>query len=162
MENAADLIADADEDVAAFDQEIEDYNAQIRRLQSRVISLRNERQHLSNYRTCLRGLKSPLQKLANELLLLIFEYACDMNEITSKQLRTMPTLVISGVCWRWRNLARSFPALWSHIDISLGRTPPRLSGLPVLGLFLRSSQKSPLTIQISSTQAICVTIWMFG
>ncbi|KAE9404486.1 hypothetical protein BT96DRAFT_877662 [Gymnopus androsaceus JB14] len=110
---------------------------------SRVSSFfQNQRKRLEDYKSCLRFLRSPIRRLPNETVLRIFDFACDMNDLTSKKLQTMPALVISGVCSRWRNLARSCPELWSRIQITIWSTPRRLPSFPVLDLYLRSSTTS--------------------
>ncbi|KAE9399362.1 hypothetical protein BT96DRAFT_820689, partial [Gymnopus androsaceus JB14] len=135
--------------LADVDKDIEDCDAEVDRLQSQIIFIRNQRKRLEEYKTCLRFLRSPIRKIPNETLLRIFDFACDMNEITSKKLSAMPTLSISDVCSRWRNLTQSNPILWSRIHIEIQTTPPSHSRLPLLNLYLKCSRNSPLTFEIT-------------
>ncbi|KAE9404457.1 hypothetical protein BT96DRAFT_813556, partial [Gymnopus androsaceus JB14] len=105
--------------LADVDKDLEDCDAEFRRLQSRIIALQNRRKRLEEYKISLRFLRSPIRRLPNETILRIFDYACEMNELTSKMLRTMPALAISSICSRWRTLAQSYPDLWSRIRLQL-------------------------------------------
>lgn len=131
------------------DKDIEDCNAEICRLQRRIVLVQKQCHRLEEYKACLRSLGSSIRKLPNETLLRIFDLACDMNEITSKNLKTMPVLAISGVCFRWRDLVRSAPELWARLRIEMQTSPPTHRNFPVLDLFLSSSQNSPLTLEIT-------------
>ncbi|KAE9402711.1 hypothetical protein BT96DRAFT_816091, partial [Gymnopus androsaceus JB14] len=105
--------------LADVDKDLEDCDTEFRFLQSRVIALQNQRKRLEEYKVSLRFLRSPIRRLPNETILRIFDYACAINELTSKTLRTMPTLTISSICSRWRALAQSYPDLWSRIRLQL-------------------------------------------
>ncbi|KIK57507.1 hypothetical protein GYMLUDRAFT_146489, partial [Collybiopsis luxurians FD-317 M1] len=103
--------------LAAVDKDIEDCDAEEDRLRSRIIYIRNQRRRLQEYKVLLRFLRSPVRRLPSETMLRIFDYACNMNDLTSKKLEKMPTLIISSVSFRWRNLTKSAPSLWSRILI---------------------------------------------
>ncbi len=90
--------------VADVDKDLADCDDEVLRLQSRIIHLRNQQVRLKEYKKCLRALTSPIRKLPNEILVRIFDYTCDMNEISSRKLKKMPALALSGVCSRWRSL----------------------------------------------------------
>ncbi|KAE9404429.1 hypothetical protein BT96DRAFT_877595 [Gymnopus androsaceus JB14] len=139
--------------LADVDKDLVDCDAEFRRLQSGIIALQNPRKRLEEYKVSLRFLRSPIRRLPNETILRIFDYACEMNELTSKQLQTMPALAISGVCSRWRDLARSCPELWSRIELEMWTIPRHLPGLPILDLYLDSSKQSPLTLEFPSINA---------
>ncbi|KAE9386341.1 hypothetical protein BT96DRAFT_1026274 [Gymnopus androsaceus JB14] len=132
--------------LADVDKDLEDCEAEVGRLQSRIIALHNQHRLLEQYRTYLRSFRSPIRRLPNETVLRIFEYACGMNELTSKKLGDMPTLVISSVCSRWRSLVKTRPALWSFIRINMQLIPP--NEFLILGLYLESSRQSPLCIEL--------------
>ncbi|KAE9399361.1 hypothetical protein BT96DRAFT_1019530 [Gymnopus androsaceus JB14] len=145
-----------------IDKDLEDCDAEVVRLQSRIISMQNQRRHLEEgkrrleeCKACLRFLRSPIRKLPKEALLRIFDFACGINEITSKKLSTMPTLSISGVCLRWRNLAQSYPILWSRIRIEMQTTPPNYPILRLLNLYNERSRNSPLTFEITGPTDGC-------
>ncbi|KAE9404536.1 hypothetical protein BT96DRAFT_420421 [Gymnopus androsaceus JB14] len=134
--------------LANVDRDLDDCKAETSRLQARIVSLRNQCQRLENYKACLKSLRSPIRRLPNETLLLIFDFACDMNELSSKS-ADYAALMISGVCSRWRDLAKFHPDLWSCIHIHIDKAPLHLPSFPILNLYLSSSQRSPLTIKIA-------------
>ncbi|KAE9404423.1 hypothetical protein BT96DRAFT_813473, partial [Gymnopus androsaceus JB14] len=103
--------------LADVEKDLEDCDAEFRRLQSRMIAVQNQRKRLEEYKVSLRFLQSPIRRLPNEIILRIFDCACEMNVLTSKTLQTMPTLAISSICSRWRALAQSYPDLWSRIRL---------------------------------------------
>ncbi|KAE9384624.1 hypothetical protein BT96DRAFT_791463, partial [Gymnopus androsaceus JB14] len=103
--------------VLEVEKDLRDCESEIHRLRSRIIFLQNQHRRLEEYKASLRFLVSPIRKLPNETTLCIFDYACDMNELTSKKLETMPTLAISMVCSRWRDLTKAYPILWSRLRI---------------------------------------------
>lgn len=139
--------AEISENIRNCDKDLADCDSEIRRLQSHIIFLQNQQQNLEDYKACLCSLRSPIRRLPNEIILRIFDLACGMNELTSKKLQTMPALAISGVCAHWRDLARSSPDLWSRIRLEMWATPHHLPGLPILNLYLESSQQSPLVME---------------
>ncbi|KAE9403760.1 hypothetical protein BT96DRAFT_917328 [Gymnopus androsaceus JB14] len=92
---------------------------------------------------------SPIRTLPNEILLRIFDFSCDMNELTSKTVITMPALSIAMVCSRWRSLSRAEPALWSRVCLKIQSMSPNLPNFHILDLFLETSKQSPLTIEMT-------------
>ncbi|KAH8823786.1 hypothetical protein DL96DRAFT_1615471 [Flagelloscypha sp. PMI_526] len=58
----------------------------------------------------------------SELLLLIFEHACEENRIRlqDNSLSDIPVLTLSHVCRSFRSLATSSWRLWSHVTIDIG------------------------------------------
>ncbi|KAJ3901995.1 hypothetical protein F5879DRAFT_273967 [Lentinula edodes] len=132
--------------IAEIDKDLEACSIEIHHLQSSVIFLQNQHRRLENYRTCLRSLKSPIRKLPNEVMLRIFDYACDMNDVFANNIEAMPASSISSVCARWRNLARSQSILWSRIRIEMEKVT---SNFPIFNLYLGLSQNSPLDIVIA-------------
>lgn len=137
-----------------IEKDLGDYDAEVHRLQSRIVVLRNQRRRLEKYKTWMSSFRSPTRLLPNETLLHIFDYACDVNELTSKDLRKMPTLSISGVCGRWRGLAISRPDLWSRICFKPGTDTRHWPSFPILQLYLDSSHQSPLSIEIPDSSAL--------
>ncbi|KAE9384623.1 hypothetical protein BT96DRAFT_1007876 [Gymnopus androsaceus JB14] len=71
-----------------------------------------------------------------------------MNELTSKKLETMPTLAISMVCSRWRDLTKAYPILWSRLRIIIPDISPNHPRFRLLSHYLVFSQQSLLTIQL--------------
>lgn len=141
--------------LADVDKDLQDCGTEIHRLQSRIVFLRNQRRLLEDYKTFLQSLGSPIHRLPNEILLRIFDLACEINELTSTKLQDIPALVISDVCSRWRNLAKFQPCLWSRMCLDLqSATPPHLPTNTLLNLFIESSKQSPLTLEFPSRVTI--------
>jgi hypothetical protein len=84
-----------------------------------------------------------LPRLPPEILQEIFQ------ETLGKFIRPVvdkPPLLLTSVCSEWRNVAISFPKLWSSVWIStLGNKP----ALPLLTLWLERSQSCPLSFQVT-------------
>ncbi|KAJ3878765.1 hypothetical protein F5051DRAFT_220781 [Lentinula edodes] len=131
------------------DAEVHRLQSEIHRLQSHIAFLQNQQHHLADYKVCLHSLKSPIRRLPSEIMLRIFDFACDMNYIASNSLRTIPALALKNVCSYWRDLTQSCPQLWSRMYIKRSKFPRRLPGLPILNLFLESSQQHPLTLEVT-------------
>ncbi|KAJ3863670.1 hypothetical protein EV359DRAFT_82181 [Lentinula novae-zelandiae] len=139
------------------DAEVHRLQSEIHRLQSHIAFLQNQQHHLADYKVCLHSLKSPIRRLPSEIMLCIFDFACDMNYITSHSLRTIPALALKNVCSYWRDLTQSCPQLWSRIYIKRSKFPHRLPGSPILNLFLESSQQHPLTLEVADFRLYGVT-----
>ncbi|KAJ3849733.1 hypothetical protein EV368DRAFT_85253 [Lentinula lateritia] len=139
------------------DAEVHRLQSEIHRLQSHIAFLQNQQHHLADYKVCLHSLKSPIRRLPSEIMLCIFDFACDMNYITSHSLRIIPALALKNVCSYWRDLTQSCPQLWSRIYIKRSKFPHRLPGSPILNLFLESSQQHPLTLEVADFRSYRVT-----
>ncbi|KAF9073306.1 hypothetical protein BDP27DRAFT_1319196 [Rhodocollybia butyracea] len=88
-------------------------------------------QRLDLQRATLQSLLSPMRRLPNETLLHIFEYVCDENLLQNYPYHSdskspakstlpiicLPTMTISSVCFRWRELALSSPGLWAGLAV---------------------------------------------
>ncbi|KAJ4478429.1 hypothetical protein J3R30DRAFT_3890980 [Lentinula aciculospora] len=135
-------------ELADVEIEIESCEAELHWLQSHISFLHTHRRHLGEYKICLHSLMSPIRKLPNELTVRIFDYACNMNDLTSRRLKTMPALAITCVCSHWRNLAKSSPQLWSRIRLNLTMMHTNRLGFDLLDMYLALSQQSPLIFEI--------------
>lgn len=135
--------------LANIDKDLEDCDAEISHLQAHIIVLHNQQWLLEEYKSLMHPFNSSIWRLPNEIILLIFHYACTVNELGSKKVETMPALVISSVCSHWWILTKNCPALWSSICIRLQSAAPKNLSLPILDLYLRSSHQSPLTLKLT-------------
>ncbi|KAF9060528.1 hypothetical protein BDP27DRAFT_1407069 [Rhodocollybia butyracea] len=92
----------------------------------------SEMARLEKQRAKLLSLISPMRKLPNEVLLCLFQHVCEENllqcypwpfrqkpptEITSPVITYLPSMAISSVCSRWRELALSSPSLWANLVV---------------------------------------------
>ncbi|KAE9404447.1 hypothetical protein BT96DRAFT_877618 [Gymnopus androsaceus JB14] len=136
-------LMDVDNDLKDCDTELNRIQSEINRLQARVVFLHNQHRRLEKYKTCLFSLRAPIRKLPNEIVLRIFDHTCDTNELTSRRLQTMPALLLSHVCLRWKELASAYPELWCRICIRMDRLP----SFTILDFYLHSSQQFPLILE---------------
>lgn len=155
QDEISNMLALVDKDLDDCKAEIDRLQSELHRLHSHAVALENQRQRLERHKACLHSLRSPFRRLPNEILRRIFIYVCNMNQLTSRNLLKLPALNISAVCSRWRDLAKSFPDLWSCLRLRMGNCRLRL-----LNLYLESSQQSPLTLELLWTlePAVCRAI----
>ncbi|KAL0570835.1 hypothetical protein V5O48_011118 [Marasmius crinis-equi] len=66
----------------------------------------------------------------------------------NRQAKTMPTITLSQVFSRWKDIVHSSPALWSSIKVDLSSLPP-FAEVP-LGLYLEKSKPHPLRIRVQA------------
>ncbi|KAF9059700.1 hypothetical protein BDP27DRAFT_1371228 [Rhodocollybia butyracea] len=94
-----------------------------------------QKQELETQRVKLCALSSPIRKATNEVLLQILQDACEANDLygyfqaakkdifdgqgSPHAIRDLPTIAMSNVCSRWRNLALSSPSLWANLAIRI-------------------------------------------
>ncbi|KAF9069521.1 hypothetical protein BDP27DRAFT_1175860, partial [Rhodocollybia butyracea] len=67
------------------------------------------------YAARLSGLLSPIRRLPHEILCEIFLYCCSPNDIRDGE--PGAALIISSVCFRFREVAISYSALWSNLEV---------------------------------------------
>ncbi|KIK53322.1 hypothetical protein GYMLUDRAFT_88395 [Collybiopsis luxurians FD-317 M1] len=157
-----------DEVVDLCNKDLEDYEAEIARLQGRILLLQKKQKHLRIYRTNVRFLSSPVRRLPDEVLSIIFEFACDRNliqeypwsldqnppptNLKSPAMAYIPVLSISSTCSRWRSIAKS-PSLWSKLQLEItskAATPEQPDPfMEILDLFLSRSAQRLLEIKLS-------------
>lgn len=117
----------------------------IDRTQAYLKYLLSEREKLSSALDKQQSLLAPIRDLPDEILCEVFLclqslWGCDFA--TNK-----PPLLLMYVCRRWRALATSIQALWSHIYVD--DCPPPIW---LLDEFLTRSRGHPLTINMHCTQ----------
>ncbi|KAF9069523.1 hypothetical protein BDP27DRAFT_1222385, partial [Rhodocollybia butyracea] len=104
----------AQEDIVDCDAEMDRlrsaYQAEMHRLSAR-------REGLILCTEKLSGLLSPIRRLPDELLCLIFLDCCTENDMRNR--KPGEALTLSSVCTRFRQLAISYPALWSNLKVLL-------------------------------------------
>ncbi|KIK56120.1 hypothetical protein GYMLUDRAFT_62185 [Collybiopsis luxurians FD-317 M1] len=91
-----------------------------------------EREIVSSHRSCileyankLRCLLSPIRKIPNEILQVIFDICCYTNHFLlakpsatdTPNSRYKPAMVLSSVCSRWRRNAFALPKIWSRLSL---------------------------------------------
>ncbi|KAF9072077.1 hypothetical protein BDP27DRAFT_1321037 [Rhodocollybia butyracea] len=157
----------------AIDMDLEDYESEVSLLQSRILYIKTQQTRLKEHAVNLRSLNSPVRKVPNEILLRIFDYACDKNLLQEfpwskdfqfppstpivEAFRHLPAMSISSVCARWRSVALSASVIWSRISLELSPENSRLpdvesvlSGfLHTVELHLHRSEKRPLTVELN-------------
>ncbi|KAF5372203.1 hypothetical protein D9758_005025 [Tetrapyrgos nigripes] len=84
------------------------------------IGLQNQRRRLSCQIDQLKSLLAPIRKLPPEITGRIFSFCCLESELAKRI--SCNVVRLSQVCYGWRELARSTPALWSSISIDLSQS----------------------------------------
>ncbi|KAK0505602.1 hypothetical protein EDD18DRAFT_1129807 [Armillaria luteobubalina] len=87
---------------------------ELRHIEPLFIKIRDRRDRILQDITCSQSLLAPIRRLPRETLLQIFGYISSQNS----DMREGPW-VLGHVCSTWRNISRSYPSLWTKIDISL-------------------------------------------
>ncbi|KAF9009243.1 hypothetical protein BDZ89DRAFT_1119656 [Hymenopellis radicata] len=88
-----------------------------------------------------KTLSLPIRRLPAELHLIIFQYAFDNFEPSGS---LAVSLVITSVCYRWRQLALSTPRLWTTIFASVDGHSHQLSNDALVNLHLERAGDLPL------------------
>lgn len=136
------------------------------RLDDLIARLENERTSL---RRQLNAARSPVNKLPPETLSHIFRYVCEVHpqdfgcsrprptQPTQRSYQTNitiamakvpdPRMVLGAVCAYWREVAWSYPYLWTTIELQLHRRNRSLCAF-LLGLYLENSGNLPLSISL--------------
>ena len=117
-----------------------------------------------------QSLISPLRRFPNEIMARIFEYTCeenflqqfpwhdtDYNSTTLTKLSLpvityLPAMTISSVCSRWRQLALSYPGLWSNlrVEIYILSDEDDIDGFTAtLNRYLEASGNYPLNLELN-------------
>ncbi|KAK7471283.1 hypothetical protein VKT23_002691 [Stygiomarasmius scandens] len=134
--------------LAGAEQDLQEYNAEARRLQALVDAVTAKANQLKRLMQMKQSLLAPVRKLPDELLALIFE-RCSFDLFEKKEPSVM------HVCSRWRNIALSFPALWSYIILNADPMMyHQIPSLKALELHLERSKTCSLTIQVTMGQGI--------
>ncbi|KAJ3926762.1 MAG: hypothetical protein NXY57DRAFT_689622 [Lentinula lateritia] len=146
------LLNQAEEDLAGYDLEMERvrmaYEEEMHRLRLR-------RQGLHIYMTNLTALQSPIRRLPEELLSLIFLHCCKENDLTAdyEGCRKAMAMTISCVCTRWRRLALPCPVFWSNLTITFAYRNSKEEEAKLvhkLSIYLKRSKSHPLTLELTA------------
>ncbi|KAE9404097.1 hypothetical protein BT96DRAFT_438501 [Gymnopus androsaceus JB14] len=158
---------EVDDIILLCDRDLEDYEAEVMRLQAQILFVQGQQTRLRNHKTKILSLNSPIRKLPNEVLALIFDYACEWNvlqefpwtfdeeaqtKLTLPIITYLPALSLSSTCSRWRSVAKSSPSLWSRLklEISAKYAEPGVldAFIAAVDLFLVCSNQNPLEIDL--------------
>ncbi|KAF9059106.1 hypothetical protein BDP27DRAFT_523222 [Rhodocollybia butyracea] len=161
------------------DRHCDDYEQEVAHLQSQLLYIRQQQKRLKNHEATLRSQNSPVRKIPNAILEIIFNLACERNLLQeypwrnatqsppttiSSPMASLPALSIASTCSRWRKVAMSTPSLWSRLrlevisGIHLSHHDPFIHAVM---LHLRRAQKCPLDIDLyvaGKIRSTCATI----
>ncbi|THU92601.1 hypothetical protein K435DRAFT_612270, partial [Dendrothele bispora CBS 962.96] len=131
---------------------LEKYDTEIDKLTSILTALQKQRNSLQEYVNGQRGLLSSIRKVPPEIWIEIFTLYCgEYDLLIDKEANiSAPTLTLSSVCSRWRDLAISTPELWSHMSIHLQTTGKGYGVQPLARLFTDRSRPSPLSLKLEA------------
>ncbi|KAE9403075.1 hypothetical protein BT96DRAFT_1017158 [Gymnopus androsaceus JB14] len=160
-------LQEAKEMVILCDKDLEGYEVELMRLQSQMLFIREQHMRLRAHRAKLHSFTSPVRKTPNEILALIFDYACEVNllqeevprtieagdritTLTSPIISYLPALSLSATCTRWCSVAKSFSSLWSRLRLEIvsGETPASPAFVSMVEFFLMRSNQHPLEITL--------------
>ncbi|KAK1231246.1 hypothetical protein PQX77_005651 [Marasmius sp. AFHP31] len=129
--------------------EIKGYQTEISRLKTLIYSLESKRDALKKNADRYQSLLSPIRRMPPEILLSIFKFACDENEL-GHQSELPEVVVLSMVCGGWREMAISTPALWSNLEITFSSAKSKNRFLNNwTKIFMKRSSHSPLDITLN-------------
>ncbi|KAJ3753027.1 hypothetical protein EV360DRAFT_74855 [Lentinula raphanica] len=155
--------------LSLLEREYQDYSLRISQLQGQIRVLMLHQRRVKEYQSNLRTFQSPIRKVPNEILRWIFNYAssnnilleddCNIRLSTVHEEYTpgvIPALALSSVCSQWRNLASSYPEIWSRITLLLKlKVPPGAASkgfMDTVEVFIERSGSFPLSLRIESLQ----------
>jgi hypothetical protein len=100
-------------------------------LEKQKLTLQRDKHRLDTHLVVCQSFPSPIRSLPADILSMIFGYlpindlskrglsnSVDDSETNDPEEWIIPGLIISKVCFHWRGIAFSTPALWSSMDIS--------------------------------------------
>ncbi|KAJ3875569.1 hypothetical protein F5051DRAFT_58852 [Lentinula edodes] len=127
-ENGSAIISEAEDLLLLCAKDAAGYDVEASRLKSQLMYIEAQKKNLQDYTRKIRFLLSPIRRIPNEILIRIFEFACDTNWFTQKpslypqlddQKSQLPALTVSAVCSRWRSLSTSSPRLWNSLYLEI-------------------------------------------
>ncbi|KAJ8093474.1 hypothetical protein PM082_020331 [Marasmius tenuissimus] len=129
--------------------EMKGYQTEISRLKTLIYSLESKRDALKKNADRYQSLLSPIRRMPPEILLSIFKFACNENEL-HYQYELPEVVVLSMVCGGWREMAISTPALWSNLEITFTSDKSKNRFLHNwTKIFMKRSSHSPLDITLN-------------
>ncbi|KAG7444320.1 uncharacterized protein BT62DRAFT_921162 [Guyanagaster necrorhizus] len=138
--------------------EILRYENELLRLARIMSKLDAERAAMETFIQQKESFLSPIRSMPNEILVIIFECAVDLDvACTTPSIReALSVHRISLVCSRWRDIVTSMPGLWSFISVSLGRHTQHdlIVSEALIRRHLELAGNELLTIRISSENYI--------
>ncbi|KAJ4466735.1 hypothetical protein C8R41DRAFT_69127 [Lentinula lateritia] len=102
---------------------VEQCDSVLGRLDAMRIAVEEQRDHLLLLSQTVDSIISPIYKLPLEILGEIFTNICcgdiGVNGLSGEGKRRYPTLELSRVCSKWRNMVISMPVLWTSLGIDM-------------------------------------------
>lgn len=139
------------------DKDIEDHDSEVARLYDKIRITEEQKLQMETQRAKLRSLLSPVRKLPNETLFHILQYVCEENIFQTyshksnqhpSTITDLPTMEISPVCSRWRELALSSPSLWANLTVKMSEGP--VVSTHTVTQYLERSAHWPLRLTLSA------------
>jgi hypothetical protein len=134
---------------ASIDEEIIKNQSKLDALDAEIAQLMERRRPLVELLRLQRSIISPVRRVPFEILSEIIAHAIGIYDSSisratdSTDVKSGPIWVFGRVCRHWREVIQSFPKLWSHITLSMGRT-----SIGALKTILERSLHLPLTISV--------------
>ncbi|KAE9402716.1 hypothetical protein BT96DRAFT_1017454 [Gymnopus androsaceus JB14] len=162
--------AQIEETISLLDTEYQDCASEIARLQLEIEALLSRQRQLKECESKIRCLlsTSSIRNLPNEILMFIFNLVSQDNLLRENRerfsdlwsndghgLTAMPTLVLSSVCSRWRQITLSCCALWSRMTLVLSfhsTEDTKASFFTMVKLYIDRSHTSLLRLRIDMAE----------
>ncbi|KAL0581238.1 hypothetical protein V5O48_000826 [Marasmius crinis-equi] len=149
------FIQDEERVLARYDKEIE-------RFHHVAASLERERKALTETILHRRSWKSAVRRLPVEILDEIFtevclgtrddDYALSIHPGSTEDILA-PTVTLSQVCSRWREITHDLPHLWSTLSINIYRILKDVN--PLIQLYSKNARDTPLDIFLQDSGRDC-------
>ncbi|KAF7288628.1 F-box domain-containing protein [Mycena indigotica] len=147
--------------LAPHQAKLVELDAEVERLRVQLDATTSERDKLGNFVAAHHALLSPMRRIPEDILRLIFLKTLPERRNTAMHPSEGP-LLLASVCRYWQDLVMATPQLWSTIHVVVARFPPIPPGwvgalpqqwyvAPRLATFLARGGHAPLdiTMQVS-------------
>ncbi|PBK63285.1 hypothetical protein ARMSODRAFT_1088596 [Armillaria solidipes] len=130
---------------ASLQNALTDWNHYLNHLDTLASRALKERAEIVKIIEAKQSLRSPVRRLNDDVLFIIFSYASDGTN-NSLCMKNAPWTLLQ-TCHRWRRVVSSSPVLWSTLQLHLSRGATFPShALDIVKLQLRLSETMPLKL----------------
>lgn len=153
--------------ISLLEEDYQDCSSKIALLQLQIEALLSRQRQLKLYETKLQSRLSPFptEKVPNEVLMLVFNFASQDNLLREHRglkdsplwpngedgLVAKPAMALSSVCSRWHSLGLSYPAIWSRMSLIVDletNIAPAEGFYNTVNLYIQRSGNSLLRLRI--------------
>ncbi|KAF7298542.1 F-box domain-containing protein [Mycena indigotica] len=134
----------------SYNSRLDELHTEVARLEKLLSVVMHERDELTDFLASHQALISPMRRIPDDVLCLIFLETLPAHRNTALDAKEGPML-LAGVCSHWRALALSTPKLWSKMHLVIPpQTPQTMDKQDVLVLemqrWLKRGANAPLDV----------------